>query len=389
MGFSADTHEARIQAVREEMGRQGVGAMFLPASADLLYLTGIPRGKPGPTRTIPPGGWARGVLLTADKAVYLCPRLSSLLGLGAIESKQWIDDILIVEEVRDLPGHVRDLVAPLLGEVQKLAVPETTTADTVLQFAQLFPGLRVVSTESLVGRLRRIKEPEEVEFMRKASRIADKAFTDMLDRLEIGMTEGEITAEVESLMTQHGASGLSFYSGIMIRGPQVENLGGAGGGRERPFTLSPGDTLSFDIGCVYEDYCSDFGRTVYVGSISEEIRRVHELVMEAQAAGIAAMVAHQATCAQVDHAARSVIEQAGHGEGFLHRLGHAIGLDVHEPPFLTHTDDTVLRPGMTFTVEPSIFVPGHGYVRTEDVLLVTDEGTECLNKTTREPLVVC
>src|SRR5215468_3311404 len=135
-----------------------------------------------------------------------------------------------------------------------------------------------------------------------------------------------------------------------------------------PRVLTPPLSILFDFGAVLDGYCYDYGRTVSFGEPDAEFQRVHKLVMESQAAGVAAMKAGQVTCAQVDAAARKVIADAGYGDEFRHRLGHSIGLDVHEPPFLTASDQTVMQEGMLFTVEPSITQYHTFSARVEDVV---------------------
>jgi Xaa-Pro aminopeptidase len=141
-----------------------------------------------------------------------------------------------------------------------------------------------------------------------------------------------------------------------------------------PRLLEEGDTISFDFGCVYKGYCSDFGRTVYVGNPPDKVRRIHDVVVEAQAAAIERMVDGEVTATQLDSVARGIVERAGYGPNFVHRLGHGIGVTVHEPPFLYLPEDTVLRKGMTFTVEPSILLFGEWSARVEDVVMVTAKG---------------
>jgi D-alanyl-D-alanine dipeptidase len=145
--------------------------------------------------------------------------------------------------------------------------------------------------------------------------------------------------------------------------------------------------ISYDMGGVYEGYCYDFGRSVYFGEPDAEYRRVYELVIGAQSAGIAALRAGN-TCAQADAAARQVIVEGGYGEAFMHRLGHAIGMDVHETPFLTASDSTVLQPGMCFTAEPSIFIPHKLGCRVEDVVVVRADGGEPLTTGFKQLYVV-
>jgi Xaa-Pro aminopeptidase len=138
--------------------------------------------------------------------------------------------------------------------------------------------------------------------------------------------------------------------------------------------LEDGDTISFDFGCVYEGYCSDFGRTVFVGDPPAKVREIHDLVMTAQGTTIEQMKAGELTCEQLDSVARGIIERAGYGDNFVHRLGHGIGLTVHEPPYLYIPDRTLLAEGMTFTVEPSVLLFGEWSARVEDVVLVTKTG---------------
>ncbi len=186
-----------------------------------------------------------------------------------------------------------------------------------------------------------------------------------------------------------GAEWTSFPTGIVFSGatdPRDEDSAREVGPPGRR-TLEPGMHIAFDFGAVYQGYCSDFGRTVFCGAPEPELRRVHELIMQAQAAGMAAMKAGQAKGQDADKAARSLIAEAGYGDFFWHRLGHGIGCDVHEPPFLTASETRTLEAGMTFTVEPSVLKKGIA-VRVEDVVVVTPDGGVSLNTATKELLVI-
>ncbi len=145
--------------------------------------------------------------------------------------------------------------------------------------------------------------------------------------------------------------------------------------------------VSFDFGAIYEGYCSDFGRTVFCGEPTAEEQRIHSLVMAAQRAGMEALRGGAATGADADAAARGTLERAGYAHLFWHRLGHGIGCDVHEPPFLTQPETRTLQPGMTFTVEPSVNGPGVA-IRVEDVVLVTPTGGETFSHATKDLTVV-
>jgi Xaa-Pro aminopeptidase len=197
------------------------------------------------------------------------------------------------------------------------------------------------------------------------------------------MSEQEIAWLIDQEIIRRGAEFVSFHTGIRIGGGSARR-GGSIHDSITHQTLQRGTALAFDFGMLKDGYCSDFGRTVFVGEPTDEQRAVHDLVIRAQASAIEAMVDGQITAAQLDRVARAIIEDAGYGPRFIHRLGHAIGKDVHEPPFLLAGDDTVLRTGMCFTIEPSVFMEDGAFVRVEDVVMVTPDGGENFNRTDHE-----
>ncbi|MCB0154214.1 MAG: M24 family metallopeptidase, partial [Anaerolineae bacterium] len=204
----------------------------------------------------------------------------------------------------------------------------------------------------------------------------EAAFQAVLGRLKHGMTELDIISEVNLQMRKHGSLGPSFTTSMYNSGPDYELIFGK---REEKWNrpLNPPVSLLFDFGAVLEGYCYDFGRTVAFGAPDAEFQRVFDLMMQSQKAGIAALKVG-ATTAEVDAAARAVIEAGGYGEAFRHRLGHAIGLDVHEAPFLTKSDHTPVEEGMLFTIEPSIMQFGSFSARVEDVVVARPNGGEPL-----------
>ena len=172
-----------------------------------------------------------------------------------------------------------------------------------------------------------------------------------------GITELEVVQELDLQMRRHGSLGPSFTTSLYNTGPN-HPLRFGDKLASWPRRLEAPVSVLFDFGAVLDGLCYDYGRTACFGEPSEEQLRVHRLVMDSQRAGIEALRAGAATCEEVDRAARAVIEEAGHGAAFRHRLGHGIGWDVHEPPFLTEGDATPVREGMVFTIEPSIFQDG-------------------------------
>jgi Xaa-Pro aminopeptidase len=241
----------------------------------------------------------------------------------------------------------------------------------------ILPDAIFVSATELLRPLRVIKSEEEIGVMRQAGAITEAAFADVLTHLKIGMTELDIISEVDFQLRRHGSLGPSFTTSLYNSGPNHPLLFGK---REEtwPRELYPPVSVLFDFGAVHDGYCYDYGRTVSFGTPSDEFQRVYRLIMDSQAVGIAALRAGEATTTKADSVARKVIEDAGYGEFFRHRLGHGIGMDVHEPPFLTAGDETPLQEGMLFTVEPSITIPEGYSARVEDVVVARPGGGEPL-----------
>mgnify|MGYP000877424285 CR=1 FL=1 len=198
--------------------------------------------------------------------------------------------------------------------------------------------------------------------------------------------------EIDAQMIKQGAEGPSFNTMLLFGGPGTGRQDAprpsfAGPGSFNA-VLTPGSVLAFDFGVVYEGWCSDFGRTVYIGEPSADMLRDHQLVADAQQAALDVMKGGEATGAQADAAARRVFEDAGRGDEFIHGLGHGVGVNVHEPPGLSKGDDTVLQNGMTLAVEPSLWVNHEYFVRVEDVVLVTPDGGVSLNTTPTFDMIV-
>ena len=249
----------------------------------------------------------------------------------------------------------------------------------------MLPEATWISASDILAPLRMLKDEDEIEVMRRASRLADQVLDAVTPHLRPGVTELDVALEVNAQMERLGSNGPSFITNVFTIGPhEARQL------REvtsrRP--LVDGVSLSFDFGCVLDGYCSDFGRTVHIGEPPAEFRRAYDTVIAAHDAAIRDMRAGAITAERANAVARQVVEEAGYGEYFRHRLGHGIGLDVHEGPFLTEGDQTVLQEGMTFTVEPSIYWIGRLGARIEDVVIVRPHGGETLNEASTELRVV-
>jgi Xaa-Pro dipeptidase len=240
-------------------------------------------------------------------------------------------------------------------------------------------GADFIDGSEIFSALRSIKDVEEVACMRKAVAIAENAMEATLPMVKIGVTEKEIASELFLQLMHHGSEISLPFSPIVAGGPNGANPHAQPSGRQ----LASGDLLVIDWGARYGGYASDLTRTFAVGEIGEEAEKIHKIVQQANEAGRAAGRPRVA-CAQVDQAARKVIEEAGYGHCFTHRTGHGIGMECHEEPYIHGDNEQLLKVGMAYTVEPGIYLPGRNGVRIEDDVLVTSDGPESLSSMSRE-----
>jgi Xaa-Pro dipeptidase len=245
------------------------------------------------------------------------------------------------------------------------------------------PKAAFVFADDIVSSLRIKKDKAEIAAMQRAVEIAEAALEETLPLIRVNMTERELASELTAQLLRAGSEPELPFSPIVASGPNSA-LGHATPSER---ALNPGDNLVLDWGATHQGYISDITRTFFVAEVPDEFSKIHEIVQQANAAGRAA-VRPGASCGSIDLATRSVIEAAGYGEQFIHRTGHGLGLEGHEPPFIREGEDTLLEVGMTFTVEPGIYLPAKGGVRVEDNVAVTDEGGLCLTTLPREARVV-
>ncbi len=255
---------------------------------------------------------------------------------------------------------------------------------TVAEFMDLEKNLKVpmVPYNAKINGFRGVKEPWEIDLMRKAQRIADKAFMQTLPVIKAGMTELELQAELIYRMYKNGAQGLSFDP-IVVSGPNTSMPHGVAGER----VIQEGDFITMDFGVLYQGYCSDTTRTVAVGYATEEMQKVYNVVLQAQKAGIAATKAG-VTGKEIDGAARQVITDAGYGDYFGHSYGHSLGLEIHEDPNLSFRNPDPIPAGAVCSAEPGIYLPGKFGVRIEDVTIVGENGCEDITNLPKELLIV-
>ncbi len=235
----------------------------------------------------------------------------------------------------------------------------------------------------VLGSLRLRKDKQEIEAMRRAVRVAQSALEATIQSIKIGMAEKQLAAELVTQLLKHGSEPELPFSPIVSGGPNSANPHASPTERK----LQAGDLLVIDWGATVDGYISDLTRTFAVGQVEAEYEKIHRVVQEANTAGRAAGKPG-VPCADVDKAARAVIEGAGYGQYFTHRTGHGIGMEAHEEPYMRGDNMQILEPGMAYTVEPGIYLPGRNGVRVEDNMVVTETGSESLSDVPREIRVV-
>jgi Xaa-Pro dipeptidase len=236
-----------------------------------------------------------------------------------------------------------------------------------------------VSAEEVVANLRMRKDEHEVVAMRSAARIAEQALTVTLPFIKVGMSERDLAIELTLQLFRAGCDPQVPFSPIVSAGPNSANPHATPTDRK----LAPGDLLVIDWGASYQGYFSDITRTFTIGEVQPDYRNICRVVLEANSAGRAA-ARPGVTASEVDHAARAVIETEGYGKYFTHRTGHGLGMEGHEEPYIRSGNPLQLQPGMAFTIEPGIYLPGRNGVRIEDDVVITDSGSECLTSLPRE-----
>jgi Xaa-Pro dipeptidase len=367
------------------MERLGIDLLYLAPGANAQYLSGWKRSRPHFGNVNYPGGWIQGLFLGLHgDPILAVPRMVADFDL---EPRMDLD-VRVLPDRGDPAAFLNDMLGEFEPRLGAIGVENRAWSEQVLAVRQARPDLEVRLASEVLAPLRMVKEAEELDMLAAAAGIVDRAMTDIMDVLhpDSDQTELDVAYELDRLMVKFGADGPSFVTNVWQMGPgEVRPLAMKASRRK----LERGNSLSFDFGSTLGGYCYDFGRSVYLGEPPDEYWQVYALVMQAAQVGIEALQDGQRTAEEVDALARGVIVNGGYGDWFRHRLGHGIGLDVHEPPYLDRGDRSTVRQGMCFTVEPSIFIPGRLGARTEDVIVVGGpEGGRILTQYRRDLQVV-
>lgn len=348
----------RILRVAERLKAMGLHQTLISAPASLFYLTG---------KWIYPGERMVALYLNdLGEATLFANRLFALSGTL---------DIPLVE-YDDTNDCVRILAEHLMpGEI---GVDKDWPSRFTIRLMQARADLTPVIGSPCIDQTRLYKDEKELRLMRESSSKNDASILKTIQRIRPGLTEKQLADIYLEESAAQGSSAPSFEP-LICFGPNCAEPHHV----TDQTPLNPGDSIIIDVGLTWQSYCSDMTRTVFWGKATEEQKRVYDLVCAANAAGRAA-VRPGVPMKEIDRAARKVIEDAGYGKYFIHRTGHGIGLEVHEFPDVSASSEAVARPGMVFSVEPGIYLPGRFGVRVEDLVAVTADGCETLNQAPRE-----
>jgi Xaa-Pro aminopeptidase len=375
----------RLSRVRAAMTDWGVDFLYLNYGPDFTYLSGILR--PMYYEILKGGGdWITGLLISQDRDPVLILHPSFAI---KVAEQTWIADIRVLPAQADPQEFFATALRDLGVGEHKIGISKMLWGQTLLGLQAALPSATFIpATNDMMDRVRSIKDAEEIGIMRRAGEITDQALAATLSRMYIGMSEADVATEVVYQIRQHGGDDYSFYPGIICVGNGSE-------ADRHIFTrntnmrLDAGTTVAFDFGVLYQGYCSDFGRSAFMGEPLPEALAAYRSITNVNKETMKVMADGQITPHQIADFASELVKADGFADHYMYYgLGHAIGLEVHEAPWLKPGYEDPIRSGMCFTVEPKIWKPGVFYVRCEDVVVVGPDGATPLTLSHYEPNII-
>ena len=351
-------YQDRIRSLQEQMKLKEVDLVSIAPTANMRYLTGFAPHLDERFCSL---------LISQESYRFVVPELNA----DQVEAHTGMDVI----RWSDTQGPEYALETALRGLGSStgivLAADDSMRADYLLRVQDALLPSKSIPAGVLISSLRVIKSPEEIQTLSQAAALADRAMAVGIEACQPGASERQAAYKIAAYFMENGAQNVDFT--IVASGPN-----GAFPHHEvSDRVMQTGDTVILDIGATFKDYKSDITRVVHLGEPPQEVLDVYSAVLKANQAGIAAALAG-GKARQVDHAARASLGNDGLGEYFVHRTGHGLGMEGHEPPWITSTSETILESGMVFSVEPGVYLPGKFGVRIEDIVTVTDDGCRVL-----------
>lgn len=351
----------KLKKLRQALQQADLPALLVTSAHSRRYLTGFT-------------GTAGVAVITADEAFFITDFRYTEQANDQIEGYEIIEQKTTLIEA----------VAQLVEDKQLTKLGFEQDAMTYAEYDRYANALKaeLVPTSGLVEKIRLIKTEDELTIIKQACKIADDAYEHILTFIKPGMTELEVSNELEFFMRKQGATSSSFDI-IVASGTRSALPHGVATDK----VIESGDFVTLDFGAYYNGYVSDVTRTLAVGEPSDKLKEIYQVVLDSQLLALE-KIKPGMTGKEADAISRDYIASKGYGEAFGHSLGHGIGLEVHEGPGLSSRSDVVLEPGMVITIEPGIYLPGIGGVRIEDDALVTETGVEKLTHTSKELVIL-
>ncbi|MEN1970560.1 Xaa-Pro peptidase family protein [Lentibacillus sp. N15] len=347
----------KLTKLREELTENKLDALLITSPINRRYVTGFT-------------GTAGSAIVTEDAAIF-------------VTDFRYIEQATEQAKDFEIVQHQQSMIETLHEQLQKRNVKHVGFEKNHVAFSEYEQyqktfAAELVPVSGLVEDLRLIKTESELAIMKQAAKIVDDAFDHIQNYLKPGVKEIDIANELEFFMRRQGATSSSFDT-IVASGYRGALPHGVASTKE----IQHGELVTMDYGALYQGYCSDTTRTVAIGEISDELRKIYDTVLMAQLKGVEG-VKPGITGIEGDAIVRDYITEQGYGDYFGHSTGHGLGMEVHESPALSHRSQTVLKPGMVVTVEPGIYVPNVGGCRIEDDLVVTESGNERLTHANKD-----
>jgi Xaa-Pro dipeptidase len=361
----------RIQELVNWMKVENISASIVTSKANIFYLSNF--------YTDPHERLVALLVFTNEAPILIAPNMEK----EQIKDTGWENEIIGYSDTDNPWTMMKEATQKKEIAIETLAIEkEHMIYQRVENLNEIFNNPTFVSAEEKLHELRLIKDNEEISILREAAKLADFGVEVGVSSIKEGKTELEVLATIEYELKKKGVREMSF-STMVLTGAKTA----APHGKPGLDTIKKGDFILFDLGVVLNGYCSDITRTVAFGEVSDKQREIYETVLEAEIAALNSCKPGL-EIGTIDKTARSIITNKGYGEYFTHRIGHGLGIDVHEFPSMTSTNTNSLKTGMTFTIEPGIYVPNVGGVRIEDDVLITESGFESLTAYPKELQII-
>jgi len=350
-------HKDRIKRVQDLMQLNNIDLLFLEPCTSMFYFSGIKFDLSERLTAL--------IIPREDSPFVLCPAFEE----ERVRKNTKIDKVFVWEEADNPLDVLSDILSKIDSTSGVMAIEPNVRYFVFTQLKEKFRHFSFINGGIISDEVRMTKTETELQFIREAAKLTDKKITDAVKDIETGMTELELCTKIGDALVQFGENTAMPHANASER------------------KLKEGDVIIIDASHSYEGFMSDLTRMFYFGKPTAEMCKIHSIVHDAQSAAIDTIKAGM-PCESIDKAARSIIEKSGYGKYFIHRVGHSLGMDVHEPPYLVSGNKRRLESGMVFTVEPGIYLPNKFGIRLEDDVAVIDDGCELLSTRVKEMKII-